>query len=45
MTKSTLRVLERIASRVSNENRRVSPMQVAAVLLEEAVNGTYDTQD
>lgn len=41
MMESTLQQLEEIASHVSDDTRRVSPMQIAAVLLEEAVSHTY----
>lgn len=45
MTENTLQLLERISSLVSNDTRRVSPMQVAAVLLEEAVQSTMSDAD
>jgi hypothetical protein len=38
MTKETARKLARLAERASTAHRRVSPMQVAAHLLEEAVD-------
>ena len=41
MMESTLQQLEEIASQVSNDTRRVSPMQIAAVLLEEALSQTF----
>ena len=41
MSESTLLHLGEIASQISDETRRVSPMQVAAVLLEEAVSQTF----
>ena len=36
MSEETLTTLERIAAALSTEERRVSPMQVAALLIEEA---------
>ena len=41
MMESTLQQLEQIASQISDDTRRVSPMQIAAVLLEEAVSQTF----
>lgn len=41
MMESTLRQLEEVASQISDDRRRVSPMQIAAVLLEEAVSRTF----
>ncbi|MGZ0174699.1 MAG: hypothetical protein ACKVHE_34800 [Planctomycetales bacterium] len=42
MTETTLHQLEQLASQISDERRRVSPMQVAALLLEDAVVGALD---
>ena len=39
MSETTIRVLATIAESVSTPQRKVSPMQVAAQLLEEAVSG------
>ena len=45
MSVPTLRILEQIAQHISNENRRVSPMQVAAILLEEAIVSNHELHD
>ena len=39
MSAETLALLEQAASAVSTEERRVSPMQVAALLIEDATQG------
>ena len=39
MNDQTLRTLELIADSVSTDSRRVSPMQVAALLIEDATQG------
>lgn len=39
MNDETLRTLELIANSVSTDSRRVSPMQVAALLIEDATQG------
>lgn len=39
MSKRTLATLEAAAEKISTPERRVSPMQIAALLLEEAVQG------
>ncbi|TWT93354.1 hypothetical protein [Stieleria varia] len=39
MNDETLRTLELIAKSVSTDSRRVSPMQVAAILIEDATQG------
>ena len=40
MTKETLRKLEELAERISTPKRKVSPMQVAAQLLEDSLKGS-----
>lgn len=39
MSEATLATLERAAELLSTDERRVSPMQVAALLVEEATEG------
>ena len=39
MSDTTLATLERVSELLSNDERRVSPMQVAALLVEEAAEG------
>jgi hypothetical protein len=39
MSDETLRTLEAVAESVSTEARRVSPMQIAALLIEDATQG------
>jgi hypothetical protein len=39
MSNETLRTLEAVAESVSTEARRVSPMQIAALLIEDATQG------
>ncbi len=39
MNEKTLALLERAADAVSNNERRVSPMQIAALLIEDATQG------
>ena len=39
MTEETLTLLERAADAVSTDERRVSPMQIAALLIEDATQG------
>jgi hypothetical protein len=39
MSKQTLRKLTELASRISTPQRKVSPMQVAAQLLEDSLRG------
>jgi hypothetical protein len=42
MSKTTERRLARLAERASEQGRRVTPMQVAARILEQAVSGLPD---
>ena len=39
MKEETLAMLERAADAMSNDKRRVSPMQIAALLIEDATHG------
>lgn len=39
MSESTLQILEQVAEEASSDERRVSPMQIAALLVEDAVKG------
>ena len=39
MNERTLEMLEQAASAVSTDERRVSPMQIAALLIEDATQG------
>ena len=39
MQEETLALLEQAADAVSNDERRVSPMQIAALLIEDATQG------
>ncbi|WP_197440055.1 hypothetical protein [Calycomorphotria hydatis] len=39
MTDTTLALLEQTAEAVSTDERRVSPMQIAALLIEDATQG------
>lgn len=41
MSEATLATLERAAEYLSTDSRRVSPMQVAALLVEEAAEGLF----
>jgi hypothetical protein len=41
MSEATLATLERSAEHLSTDERRVSPMQVAALLVEEAAEGLF----
>lgn len=45
MNDETLRTLELIAVSVSTDSRRVSPMQVAALLIEDATQGLRSEQN
>jgi len=45
MNDETLRTLERIAASVSTDSRRVSPMQVAALLIEDATQGLRSVEN
>ncbi|QDU91529.1 hypothetical protein Pla175_49580 [Pirellulimonas nuda] len=39
MSESTLQILEQVAEEASSDERRVSPMQIAALLVEDAAKG------
>jgi len=39
MTEQTLEILEKAAEMATTEERRVSPMQIAALLIEDATQG------